>query len=166
MRFAITTWNINSVRLRFPLVKRFLLKHAPDVLCLQETKCPDDKFPRKDFEKIGYPHIAIYGQKGYHGVATISRHPIGEGHPVPAPVAKGRPGRRDGAVDVGLGPVRHASHKLARGRAVDLDPATARRDRGLAVDQHRIVNGDLDNHGDELLAGGALRTGRGPRPRV
>jgi len=76
MRFAITTWNINSVRLRFPLVKRFLLKHAPDVLCLQETKCPDDKFPRKDFEKIGYPHIAIYGQKGYHGVATVSRHPI------------------------------------------------------------------------------------------
>ena len=78
MRFSLTTWNINSVRLRFPLVKRFLQKHAPDVLCLQETKCPDDKFPRKDFEKIGYPHIAIYGQKGYHGVATISRHPIGE----------------------------------------------------------------------------------------
>jgi exodeoxyribonuclease-3 len=78
MRFSLTTWNINSVRLRFPLVKRFLQKHAPDVLCLQETKCPDDKFPRKDFEKIGYPHVAIYGQKGYHGVATISRHPIGE----------------------------------------------------------------------------------------
>jgi exodeoxyribonuclease-3 len=78
MRFSLTTWNINSVRLRFPLVKRFLQKHAPDVLCLQETKCPDDKFPRKDFEKIGYPHVAIYGQKGYHGVATVSRHPIGE----------------------------------------------------------------------------------------
>jgi len=76
MRFSVSTWNINSVRLRFPLVKRFLQKQAPDVLCLQETKCPDDKFPRKDFEKIGYPHIAIYGQKGYHGVATVSRHPL------------------------------------------------------------------------------------------
>ena len=76
MRFVVSTWNINSVRLRLPLVKRFLQKHAPDVLCLQETKCPDDKFPHKEFEKIGYPHVAIYGQKGYHGVATISRLPI------------------------------------------------------------------------------------------
>jgi exodeoxyribonuclease-3 len=76
MRFAVSTWNINSVRLRLPLVKRFLAQAAPDVLCLQETKCPDDKFPRGEFEKIGYPHVAIYGQKGYHGVATISRHPI------------------------------------------------------------------------------------------
>ncbi len=76
MRFAVSTWNINSVRLRFPQVKRFLAQQAPDVLCLQETKCPDDKFPRQDFESIGYPHIAIYGQKGYHGVATVSRHPI------------------------------------------------------------------------------------------
>lgn len=78
MRFTIATWNINSVRLRFPLIKRFLAQYAPDVLCLQETKCPDDKFPRKDFEKIGYPHTAIHGQKGYHGVATIARHPIGD----------------------------------------------------------------------------------------
>ena len=76
MRFVVSTWNINSVRLRLPLVKRFLQRHAPDVLCLQETKCPGDKFPRKEFEKIGYPHVAIYGQKGYHGVATISRLPI------------------------------------------------------------------------------------------
>lgn len=78
MRFSVTTWNINSVRLRLPQVKRFLAAHAPDVMCLQETKCPDDKFPREDFEKIGYPHIEIYGQKSYHGVATISRHPIGD----------------------------------------------------------------------------------------
>ena len=76
MRFVVSTWNINSVRLRLPLVRRFLQKYAPDVLCLQETKCPDDKFPRGEFEKIGYPHVAIYGQKGYHGVATISRLPI------------------------------------------------------------------------------------------
>jgi exodeoxyribonuclease-3 len=64
------------VRLRLPLVKRFLTDYAPDVLCLQETKCPDDRFPFMDFIEVGYPHVEIYGQKGYHGVATISRHPI------------------------------------------------------------------------------------------
>jgi exodeoxyribonuclease III len=76
MRFTIATWNINSVRLRLPLIERFLAQHAPDVLCLQETKCPDDRFPRLEFAAIGYPHVEVYGQKGYHGVATISRHPL------------------------------------------------------------------------------------------
>jgi exodeoxyribonuclease III len=76
MAFSIATWNINSVRLRMPIVARLLEEHAPDVLCLQETKCPDDLFPSKMFSKLGYEHIAIHGQKGYHGVATISRHPL------------------------------------------------------------------------------------------
>ncbi len=78
MTFSVATWNINSVRLRFPQVKRFLARFSPDVLCLQETKCPDDKFPFKDFAKVGYEHIAIFGQKGYHGVATVSRVPLRE----------------------------------------------------------------------------------------
>ena len=47
MPFSIATWNINSVRLRMPIVERLLLEHAPDVLCLQETKCPDDLFPAR-----------------------------------------------------------------------------------------------------------------------
>ena len=76
MPFSIATWNINSVRLRLPLVERFLLEHAPDVLCLQETKCPNDQFPMKAFRAIGYEHIEINGQKGYHGVATLARRPI------------------------------------------------------------------------------------------
>jgi exodeoxyribonuclease III len=75
MTFSIATWNINSVRLRLPLVERFLSEYRPDVLCLQETKCPDDLFPTAAFEALGYPHVAISGQKGYHGVASISRHP-------------------------------------------------------------------------------------------
>ena len=45
MPFTIATWNINSVRLRMPIVERLLIEHAPDILCLQETKCPDDLFP-------------------------------------------------------------------------------------------------------------------------
>ncbi|MDZ7823903.1 MAG: exodeoxyribonuclease III [Ahrensia sp.] len=74
--FSIATWNINSVRLRIDLVEMFLKTHQPDVLCLQETKCPDDAFPTAAFSKLGYKHIAIHGQKGYHGVATISKYPL------------------------------------------------------------------------------------------
>ena len=73
---TIATWNINSVRLRLPLVRRFLDDYRPDVLCLQETKCPDGQFPTSDFRALGYEHVAINGQKGYHGVATVSRIPF------------------------------------------------------------------------------------------
>jgi exodeoxyribonuclease-3 len=76
MPFSIATWNINSVRLRMPLVERLLMERAPDVLCLQETKCPDDLFPADAFRALGYEHIAFHGQKGYHGVATIARRPL------------------------------------------------------------------------------------------
>jgi exodeoxyribonuclease III len=76
MPFTIVTWNINSVRLRVDQVTRYLKENWPDVLCLQETKCPNDLFPLGDFKKIGYTHIAIQGQKGYNGVAILSRHPI------------------------------------------------------------------------------------------
>src|SRR6201985_3338 len=73
MRFSLTTWNINSVRLRIDIVAKFLKSARPDVLCLQETKCIDDAFPRKRFKRLGYEHIALNGQKGYHGVAVISK---------------------------------------------------------------------------------------------
>ena len=76
MPFKITTWNINSVRLRIDLVAKFLKSARPDVLCLQETKCPDDAFPLKRFKRLGYEYAAINGQKGYHGVAVLSRVPF------------------------------------------------------------------------------------------
>lgn len=76
MRFTLSTWNINSVRLRIDLVAKFLKVQQPDVLCLQETKCPDDAFPLKQFRRLGYEHIALNGQKGYHGVAVISKLPF------------------------------------------------------------------------------------------
>src|SRR6202049_2671946 len=72
----LTTWNINSVRLRIDLVAKFLKSARPDILCLQETKCPDDAFPLKRFQRLGYEHTAINGQKGYHGVAVLSRVPF------------------------------------------------------------------------------------------
>ena len=76
MPLKITTWNINSVRLRIDLVAKFLKSARPDVLCLQETKCPDDAFPLKRFQRLGYEHAALNGQKGYHGVAVLSRVPF------------------------------------------------------------------------------------------
>lgn len=76
MRLTITTWNINSVRLRIEGVARFVKAVRPDVLCLQETKCPDDKFPIKRFKRLGYEHVALNGQKGYHGVVVLSRLPF------------------------------------------------------------------------------------------
>jgi exodeoxyribonuclease III len=76
VRFSVATWNINSVRLRIDLVARFLSEEAPDVLCLQETKCRDTEFPYAAFHKAGYPYIAVNGQKGYHGVAVPSKLPV------------------------------------------------------------------------------------------
>ena len=70
MPITVTTWNINSVRLRINLVARFIKAVRPDVLCLQETKCPDDDFPFKRFKRLGYDHVALNGQKGYHGVVV------------------------------------------------------------------------------------------------
>ena len=76
MPLTIATWNINSVRLRMPLVAKFLAEYQPDLLCLQETKCPDELFPQDEVRALGYRHIAFHGQKGYHGVATFSKRPI------------------------------------------------------------------------------------------
>src|SRR6478672_1111116 len=76
MQITVTTWNINSVRFRIDLVAKFIKSVRPDILCLQETKCPDDKFPRKRFKRLGYEHVALNGQKGYHGVVLLSRVPI------------------------------------------------------------------------------------------
>jgi exodeoxyribonuclease-3 len=76
MPLSVATWNINSVRLRIDLVAKFIKAMRPDVLCLQETKCPDDAFPLKRLKRLGYEHVALNGQKGYHGVAVISRVPF------------------------------------------------------------------------------------------
>ncbi|MBY8976517.1 exodeoxyribonuclease III [Rhodobacteraceae bacterium NNCM2] len=76
MALTIATWNINSVRLRIDLVTRFLQQVGPDVLCLQETKSPVEKIPAEMLAAAGYPHMIARGQKGYNGVAIVSRIPI------------------------------------------------------------------------------------------
>ena len=74
----IVTWNINSVRLRLPLVLRLLQEVQPDVLCLQETKAIVDVFPAGALAEAGWSHQLVAGMKGYNGVAILSRLPLQE----------------------------------------------------------------------------------------
>ncbi|TMM52391.1 exodeoxyribonuclease III [Sulfitobacter sabulilitoris] len=76
MPFTLATWNINSVRLREPIVLRLLQEHGPDILCLQECKSPVDKIPTESFAAAGYSHMVARGQKGYNGVAILSKLPL------------------------------------------------------------------------------------------
>jgi exodeoxyribonuclease-3 len=85
----IVTWNINSVRLRMPLLIDLVRDLAPDVICLQETKCPDEFFPHEGTEALGFPHRAIRGMKGYNGVAILSRVPFRIRHDDPNWCEKG-----------------------------------------------------------------------------
>ncbi len=100
MSFTLATWNINSVRLREPIVLKLLRDEAPDVLCLQECKSPVDKIPRDGFDALGYTHMVARGDKGYNGVAILSKRPIQEA----------------GAMDfAGLGHARHIAARLDNG---------------------------------------------------
>jgi len=72
--FKIVTWNVNSIGVRLSRLLAFLDREKPDVLCLQELKCDDAKFPAGEIEAAGY-HAAVFGQKTYNGVALLSRLP-------------------------------------------------------------------------------------------
>ncbi|NSX53806.1 exodeoxyribonuclease III [Parasulfitobacter algicola] len=76
MPFTLATWNINSVRLREALVVKLLQEETPDILCLQECKSPVDKIPVEAFQALGYTHMVARGQKGYNGVAILSKLPM------------------------------------------------------------------------------------------
>jgi len=100
MAFTLATWNINSVRLREGLVAKLLREEGPDILCLQECKSPVDKIPADSFAALGYPHMVARGQKGYNGVAILSKLPIEDA------------GDMDFA---GLGHARHVAGRLENG---------------------------------------------------
>ncbi|TLS66966.1 exodeoxyribonuclease III [Mariprofundus erugo] len=71
----IVSWNVNSLSVRLPHVLDYLADTAPDVLALQETKVPDDKFPAAEIEAAGY-QVIYAGQKSYNGVALLARQPF------------------------------------------------------------------------------------------
>ena len=100
MIFNLATWNINSIRLRVDLVCKLLKDEQIDILCLQECKSPVDKIPFEAFSKFGFKHMVACGQKGYNGVAIISKSPLKE----------------KSAIDfAGLGHARHISAELENG---------------------------------------------------
>jgi len=118
MRLA--TWNVNSVNARLETVTRWFEEAKPDVACLQEIKCVDEKFPAEAFERLGY-NVAVHGQKTYNGVALLSKTPLED-------VTRGLPGdesdeqaRYIEAVVSGPSPVRVASIYLPNGNPVASD---------------------------------------------
>ncbi|MEO8041677.1 MAG: exodeoxyribonuclease III [Acidobacteriota bacterium] len=72
----IATWNINSIKSRIDHVLKWCQVNQPDVVCLQETKSVDEKFPYNRLRAIGYPHIEHLGERAYNGVAILAKHPL------------------------------------------------------------------------------------------
>ena len=116
----IATWNVNSVNARLETILDWFREAQPDVACLQEIKCVDEKFPALAFESLGY-NAAVHGQKSYNGVALLSKTPLED-------VRRGLPGddsddhaRYIEAVVSGPTPVRVASIYLPNGNPIGTD---------------------------------------------
>ena len=113
----LATWNVNSINARLATVLEWFAKAQPDVACLQELKCVDEKFPREPFESMGY-NVEVHGQKTYNGVAMLSKAPLED-------VRKGLPGgdgddhaRYIEAVVSGPRPIRVAGIYLPNGNPI------------------------------------------------
>jgi exodeoxyribonuclease-3 len=137
----IATWNVNSVKQRVDNVVAWLKERQPDVVCLQETKCVDEAFPREPFEALGY-NVAVHGQKAFNGVALLSKLPFDE-------VVPGLRGDSDdvqsrfleAVVSTGSGVVRIGCLYLPNGNPPDTDKYTYKlswMDRLIAYAQERL----------------------------
>lgn len=102
-KIRIATWNVNSVRKRLKLLGQFAAEALPDVICLQETKCRDAEFPMNDVAAMGFEHVMLNGQKGYHGVAVVSKLPLS---------------RREAIDFIGSGESRHLAVQVDTGGSV------------------------------------------------
>ncbi len=149
----IATWNVNSVNARLETVLKWFEHAQPDVACLQEIKCIDEKFPAEAFERLGY-NVAVHGQKTYNGVAMLSKTPLED-------VRKGLPGD-DGddharyleALVSGPKPVRVASIYLPNGNPIGTDKFAYKlawmqrlnaHARGLlALEERLVLTGDYN----------------------
>ncbi len=117
----IATWNINGIKARIDGVVAWLDQVQPDLACFQEIKSMDDLFPKERIEALGY-NVAVHGQKGFNGVAIVSKHPLEE-------VNAGLPGDPEdvqaryleAVVSTDSGILRLASIYLPNGNPVDTD---------------------------------------------
>jgi exodeoxyribonuclease-3 len=115
----ITTWNVNSLRVRMEHLGRWLADNAVDAIALQELKLADEHFPRAEIEALGL-QAACYGQKTYNGVAILSRSPL-------ADVENGMPSDPDPqrrVIAATIGPVRLVNVYVPNGQAVDSEKYT------------------------------------------
>ena len=149
----IATWNINSINARLETALRWFEMEQPDVACLQEIKCVDEKFPAAEFERLGY-NVAVHGQKTYNGVALLSKTPLED-------VRKGLPGedtddhaRYLEALVSGPRPVRVAAIYLPNGNPVAsekfpyklrwMDRLKARARELMAFEEPLVLAGDYN----------------------
>ena len=171
MRFA--TWNINSIKQRIENLTAWLRERDPDVVCLQETKCVDEAFPREALEELGY-NVAVHGQKSYNGVAIISKHRFDEVTPRLTGDAEDDHARfLEVALSTAHGTVRVASLYLPNGNPPDTDKYSYKLkwmdrlsnyvDERLKLEEQLILAGDYnvipsgaDVHDPKAWAGDAL----------
>jgi len=119
----IATWNVNSVRQRTEHLVRYLKEVSPDVLCLQELKCVDAAFPYLEVEAAGY-NAAVHGQKGFNGVAILSKAPIEVTRGLPGDPSDEHARYIEAIVPHGEGIVRVASLYLPNGNPPNTDKYT------------------------------------------
>ena len=105
MHFTIATWNINSLRLRQALLHELKAGLTPDIICLQETKVPDELFPEAIAGALGMPHVLKRGMKGYNGVAILSRLPLRLAEDTPDWCGKGDCRHISASVEAGGAPL-------------------------------------------------------------
>jgi len=117
----IATWNINSIRQRIEPLTAWLAERSPDLVCLQETKCLDEAFPRDAFEALGY-NVAVHGQKTFNGVAILSKLKFDEVTPrLPGDDEDDHARFIEAAVSTGRGVIRLASIYLPNGNPAGTD---------------------------------------------
>ncbi len=150
----IATWNVNSIKQRIDSARTWLAERQPDIVCLQETKCVDDAFPRLEFEGLGY-NVAIHGQKTFNGVAILSKFKFDE-------INNGLPGNDaddharfiEAVISTANGAIRVASIYLPNGNPPDTEKypyklgwmkrlSTFARQR-LALEEPLILAGDYN----------------------
>jgi exodeoxyribonuclease III len=117
----IATWNVNSIKQRLDAAVAWLTERQPEIVCLQETKCVDDAFPREPFERLGY-NVAVHGQRAFNGVALLSKFPFDEvNNGLPGDAADDHARFIEAVVSIDRGALRVASLYLPNGNPPDTD---------------------------------------------
>jgi exodeoxyribonuclease-3 len=117
----VATWNVNSIKQRVDNAVAWLKERAPDIVCLQETKCVDEAFPREAFEALGY-NVKVHGQKTFNGVAVLSKLPFDETTPrLPGGDGDDHARFLEAAVSTKAGALRIACLYLPNGNPPDSD---------------------------------------------